>query len=58
MSIAFSLVVLSIAASPHDSWTAFRGDGTSVSTVEALPLNWSDDSGILWRIDVAGLRSI
>lgn len=47
------LPLLLIAATPGPNWPGFRGDGTSVSSLEQLPLRWSDDSGIAWKADLA-----
>lgn len=37
-----------------DGWTGFRGDGTSHTTDRALPVAWSDDSGVLWAVELEG----
>lgn len=40
--------------SPADRWPGFRGVGTSVTSATDLPLNWSDEVGIGWLVDLPG----
>jgi len=37
-----------------DVWPAFRGDGTSNASAQNLPLEWSDQRGVAWRIQLEG----
>lgn len=50
------LAVLSASASAIASdWPGFRGDGTSITPVKNLPLVWSDQTNLAWRIQLAGI---
>lgn len=42
------------AASPPDAWPGFRGTGDSISAAKQLPLKWSDDDNVAWRVDLPG----
>ncbi|MEM9658811.1 MAG: PQQ-binding-like beta-propeller repeat protein, partial [Planctomycetota bacterium] len=42
------------AVCPGDRWPMFRGVGTSVSAALDLPLDWSDDAGVAWRLALPG----
>ena len=35
-------------------WPAFRGRGDGVAEVDALPLEWSDATGLAWRVTLPG----
>ena len=35
-------------------WPGFRGDGTSVSSAKGLPVKWSDEKNIAWRVALTG----
>jgi outer membrane protein assembly factor BamB len=37
-----------------EHWNGFRGNGNSVSTVEGLPLEWSEAEGVAWRAKLGG----
>lgn len=41
-------------ACPPDRWPGFRGIGTSVAAATDLPVTWSDEAGIAWKIDLPG----
>lgn len=36
------------------SWEGFRGGGNSHTEITDLPLMWSEDEGIAWKVDLAG----
>jgi outer membrane protein assembly factor BamB len=38
----------------QQNWSAFRGDGSSHSEARELPLEWSDESGVAWALDLDG----
>ncbi len=51
----FSLLLLTaLSAAPADVWPAFRGDGSSVSQVQSLPLTWSKASHVAWTAATPG----
>ena len=52
-STGILICCLSIAASPGDSWSGFRGTGDSVSLAESVPVEWSDDT-VAWRQPLKG----
>jgi hypothetical protein len=37
-----------------DRWPGFRGDGTGHTGASGLPVEWSDSSGVEWRIVLEG----
>ena len=37
-----------------DSWSGFRGDGTSLTSARDLPVAWSDDSNVAWSVGLEG----
>lgn len=41
-------------ASSSGTWTAFRGDGTSLTTASNLPAAWSDSQNIAWTAAIPG----
>lgn len=43
-----------LAATPGDTWPAFRGDGTSTSLAQKLPVEWSDTQNVAWSVDLPG----
>ncbi|MEO1498366.1 MAG: PQQ-binding-like beta-propeller repeat protein [Planctomycetota bacterium] len=45
---------VSAAACPPDRWPGFRGIGTSVTAADDLPLAWSDEDGVAWKIELPG----
>jgi outer membrane protein assembly factor BamB len=47
-------VVISSLSAMAAQWPGFRGDGTSVTTARGLPLRWSAESNLAWRVRVAG----
>lgn len=52
---ALMAAALAPAAAAATRWTQFRGDGSSsVSTDQRLPLEWSDDKNVAWRIATPG----
>ncbi|MBV63126.1 MAG: hypothetical protein CMP45_01275 [Rickettsiales bacterium] len=36
------------------NWTGFRGEGNSKTTLKKLPLRWTQNDGILWKVDLSG----
>lgn len=49
---AFSQTVQSSV--DHNNWPAFRGNGTSLTSITNLPTQWSDDDNIAWTTDLPG----
>jgi outer membrane protein assembly factor BamB len=35
-------------------WPGFRGDGTSLTALKDLPVEWSDEQNIAWRTELGG----
>ncbi len=50
------ILLLSVvfAASPSNAWQSFRGAGNSISDAQDLPLKWSDDTGVAWKVKLPG----
>src|SRR5678816_3292319 len=46
--------IASALAAPSAQWNGFRGDGSSITTARALPLQWSETNNIGWRVQLAG----
>jgi outer membrane protein assembly factor BamB len=36
------------------NWPAFRGDGSSVTAAQSLPLRWSETENLRWRVELPG----
>ena len=36
------------------NWTGFRGEGNSKTTLKKLPFRWTQNDGILWKVDLSG----
>lgn len=56
-----TLALITATASPPATsratdWPGFRGHGDSIAPTPsgALPLHWSDDTNLLWRVDLPG----
>ncbi|MEM7014269.1 MAG: PQQ-binding-like beta-propeller repeat protein [Verrucomicrobiota bacterium] len=53
-----TLIFLSLSAfcvfEASANWPSFRGDGTSRSNVDDLPLTWSDTENLAWAVDLPG----
>ncbi|MBL48491.1 MAG: hypothetical protein CMP28_06025 [Roseibacillus sp.] len=56
--LASGLWVAGLPANPgphgDPGWPGFRGNGTSTTTVEGLPLKWGEKEGIAWRSPLEG----
>ena len=53
---ALAIAVLFSATLPGENWPAWRGPlGTSVSSDNGVPTEWSDDSNIAWKTKLRGL---
>jgi len=52
--LLLSVVAASLAASAlAEDWPAWRGaDGTGVTADKALPLEWSEEENVIWKIDL------
>jgi outer membrane protein assembly factor BamB len=37
-----------------DTWPGFRGDGSGVTPAGNLPVRWTPEEGVAWRVAVAG----
>lgn len=37
-----------------DDWSAFRGNGTSLTSASNLPVAWGDESNIAWKAELPG----
>ncbi len=37
-----------------DTWPGFRGDGSAVTPAENLPVRWTPEDGVAWRVAVSG----
>ncbi|MGL6074187.1 MAG: PQQ-binding-like beta-propeller repeat protein [Fimbriiglobus sp.] len=48
------LCLLAVLTSAPDSWTGFRGDGSSASQSQKLPVTWSPSDGIAWKASLSG----
>lgn len=54
------MIVLLLAAmlgaepTPGESWSGFRGDGTSVADAERVPVKWSPTENLAWRVELPG----
>jgi len=49
------LIGIGLQVSEAKGWPGFRGDGSSrVASSEGLPLNWTSEEGVAWRVDLAG----
>ena len=42
------------APASHAVWAGFRGDGSSSTLAADLPLRWSPDRGIAWKVGIPG----
>jgi hypothetical protein len=49
--IQFSIL---LAKSESINWTGFRGEGNSKTTLKKLPIKWTQEEGILWKVDLSG----
>ena len=36
------------------AWTAFRGNGNSLTSATNLPVSWDDEKNIAWKVDLPG----
>jgi|GEM_PF-377764 len=54
MFILSSVLVLVSSIPGSDCWPSFRGNGTSISLADGLPVRWSVNDGIAWRVIVPG----
>lgn len=50
-----TLSALATLAVPDvDTWPGFRGDGSGTSHARSLPLRWSPEAGIAWKVEIPG----
>jgi len=54
IDIVLSFGLLLGAAPVSDSWLGFRGTGDGVATAQHLPLTWTENENVLWKIDLPG----
>jgi outer membrane protein assembly factor BamB len=55
-ALAAALVLLVAATGSADNWPRFRGpNGTGVAADKDVPVQWSETSGVLWKIPLPGL---
>ena len=54
--LATSLILLTVTSrSSAEDWTRFRGpNGQGISEEKNLPLEWSEDSNIVWKTPISG----
>ncbi len=56
--LLFSLTLESVAQTPETdkarTWTAFRGNGNSLSGATGLPIEWDDQKNIAWTTELPG----
>lgn len=50
----FGLLLAIADATLAGNWPGFRGNGTSLTATENLPLKWSETENVTWSIDVPG----
>jgi len=50
----FFAVLVAAPLLAGDGWPGFRGDGSSLTTDHDLPIAWSDDSGVVWAVELEG----
>ena len=50
----FLLIGFLFGASPSETWTGFRGDGSSVVLNGKLPLEWMPGKNISWKTELPG----
>ena len=48
------LSTLLVTTPGGDTWPGFRGDGSGISMAQAMPVRWTPETGIAWRVDVPG----
>jgi outer membrane protein assembly factor BamB len=53
-SVITLLLVAAIPLAQATDWRGWRGDGTGVSTEKNLPIQWSADQHVRWRVSVPG----
>ncbi len=49
-----ALLLATISSSPGNTWSGFRGDGTSTTFAIRLPLTWSGTENVAWRVSLPG----
>lgn len=49
-----SLLATVLLAAVAGDWPGFRGDGTSLTTLKDLPLQWGDEQNIAWQTALDG----
>ncbi|MFO0938691.1 MAG: PQQ-binding-like beta-propeller repeat protein [Gemmataceae bacterium] len=54
MNLLLLTLLLGAEPTPVKNWPGFRGDGSSTSAAKSLPLNWSPNKNIAWRIPLPG----
>ena len=37
-----------------NQWSGFRGNGNSRTKITKLPENWSEQKGVLWKVNLSG----
>jgi outer membrane protein assembly factor BamB len=53
-SLLMSYLLATLGISPADAWAGFRGDGTSTTYATRLPLTWSSEENVAWRVALPG----
>jgi len=54
MSLLILSILLGADADPTQTWSGFRGNGSSTSTAKNLPLQWSPTENLAWRMPLPG----
>ena len=52
--IALYILVINTGLVYAQNWPGWRGDGSGISSEKDLPLSWSEQEGIKWKIPLAG----
>lgn len=47
-------LALTVAAGPSNVWSGFRNGGNQTLAASSLPLHWSPQAGIAWRVELPG----
>ena len=51
---ALTLLLLAASVGRADDWPGWRGDGSGVSSAAGVPVGWSAERNVLWKVRVPG----